>query len=331
MKVQHLCSASTADRHQSWERFVDEVFGAVDMSIGKAATFNGEIRCATLGELELDEVASDFEIAKRTLRHIARDRKEYFVLILLRSGELHIEQHGRECNLSPGMFGLFDLNMPYVYTHIHKTDLLDVKIPSCILSSQLKDPHRFIATARTGRTGTGRITADFLTSLTGQLSILPEETADRYATRIVDLVSILLETGDDDIPLDQAAVRTTIYRRCVAFVEDHLRDPDLNPERISAALGISVRYLHKIFHRSGESVGDFIRRARLKGSYEDLTDASKNSLLVKEIACRNGFRSPAHFASTIKKFYGTSPTDLRQFAFERRRRNIDGPTTHFAA
>lgn len=322
MKVQYLSSAATADKHHSWEQLVDELFGAVDMSIANAATFNGEIRHASLGELELEEVVSDFEIAKRTRSHIARDRKEYFVLILLRSGELHIEQHGRACSLSPGMFALFDLNMPYVYTHIQKTDLLDVKIPSFILSSRVKDPHRFIATARTGRTGTGRITADFLSSLAGQLSDLPKETADRYASRIVDLVSILLETGDDDIPIDQAAVRTTIYRRCVAFVENHLPDPDLNPETIAAALGISVRYLHKIFHRSGESVGDFIRRARLKGSYEDLTDASKNDLLVKEIAFRHGFRSQAHFATMIKKFYGASPTYLRQFALERQQCDI---------
>ena len=104
------------------------------MSIANAATFNGEIRRASLGELELDEVVSDFEIAKRTRSHIARDRKEYFVLVLLRSGQLNIEQYGRECRLSPGMFALFDLNMPYVYTHLRRTDVLDVKIPSFILS-----------------------------------------------------------------------------------------------------------------------------------------------------------------------------------------------------
>jgi AraC-like DNA-binding protein len=321
MKIQYLSSTSAPDRHHSWEQLVDELFGAVDMSIANAATFNGEIRRASLGELELDEVASDFEIAKRTRSHIARDRKECFVLILLRSGELHVEQNGRQCSLSPGMFALFDLNMPYVYAHIQKTELLDVKIPSSILSSVVKDPHRFIAKARTGRTGTGRITADFLTSLAGQLSDLPDETAGRYASRIIDLLSILLETGDDDIPIDQVAVRTTIYGRCVVFVENHLADPDLNPERIAAALGISVRYLHKIFHRSGESVCDFIRRVRLKRSYGELMDASKKGLLVKEIAFRGGFRSQAHFASMIKKSYGASPTDLRQFALERQQRN----------
>lgn len=321
MRIQHLSSASAPNRDRSWEQLVDELFGAVDMSIANAATFNGEIRRAFLGELELNEVASDFEIAKRTPSHIARDRKEYFVLILLRSGKLHVQQHGRECNLSPGMFALFDLNMPYVYTHVQRTDLLDIKIPSFILSSMLKDPHRFIATARAGRTGTGRITADFLTSLAGQLSDLPDETAGRYASRIVDLVSILLETGDDDIPIDQVAVRTTIYGRCVVFVENHLVDPGLNPETIAAALGISVRYLHKIFHCSGETVCDFIRRARLKGSYGELTDPGKNALLVKEIAARNGFRSQAHFASTIKRFYGASPTDLRRFVLEGQQRN----------
>ncbi len=322
MKIEYLSSSPAAERHRHWEELVDELFGAVDMSIANAAMFNGEIRRASLGELELDEVVSDFEIAKRTCRHIARDRREYFMLVLLRSGKLHIEQSGRVCNLSPNMFALFDLNQPYLYTHIQRTDVLGVKIPSVILSSLLKDPYRFGATARTGRTGTGRITAEFLFSFASQLSELPDDTACRYASRIVDLVSILLETGDDDIPIDQAVVRTTIYGRCVAFIENHVAEPNLSPERIAAASGISVRYLHKIFQRSGESVGDFIRRARLKRSYAELTDASKRGLLIKEIAFRGGFRSQAHFANIIRKSYGASPTDVRQFAFKRQLNSI---------
>ena len=85
------------------------------------------------------------------------------------------------------MFALIDLNQPYLYSHIQKTDVLSVKIPGVIISSLLKDPNRLSATARTGRTRTGRITAGFLSSFAGQLSELPDETACRYAGRIVDL------------------------------------------------------------------------------------------------------------------------------------------------
>jgi AraC family transcriptional activator of tynA and feaB len=314
MKVEYLSSALAADRHRAWERFIDEAFGAVDMNITDAKTFNGEIRRVSLGELELNEVVSDFEIAKRTNGHIARDRKEYFMLLLLRSGKLNIEQGSRKCSLSPGTFGLLDLNMPYIYSHDQRTDVLGVKIPSGILCSRLRDPHRFGATARTGRTGAGRITADFLSSFAGQLPELSEDIACRYASRIVDLVGVLLEAGDDDVPIDQAIVRTTIYGRCAAFIENHIADPDLSPETIAAVAGISVRYLHKIFHRSGESVGDFIRHMRLKRSYDELTDATKKNMLVKEIAFRGGFRSQAHFAKVIRKSYGASPSTLRQIA-----------------
>jgi hypothetical protein len=103
------------------------------------------------------------------------------------------------------MFALIDLNQPYLYTHMQRTDVLSVKIPSNTLTAPLKDPHRYSAIARTGQSGTGRITAEFLSSFFDRLSELSEDTAYRYASRIVDLVTVFLEAGDDvsdDHPID---------------------------------------------------------------------------------------------------------------------------------
>ncbi len=312
MKVEHLSSAAAADRHRAWEAFVDQAFGAVDMNIDSAKTFKGEIRRASIGELELNEVVSDFEIAKRTSRHIARDGRDHHLLLLLRSGELNIEQAGHQCSLSPGMFGLVHLNTPYVYSHLCRTNVLSIKIPSDVLRTVLREPCRLGIATGVSQAGAARITADFLFSFAAALPDLPEQLAGRYAGRIVDLVGILLESSDGDPPMSERSARTTTYGRCMAFIEIHVDDPELCPERIAAAAGISVRYLHEVFRRGGETVGDFIRRCRLKRARDELTNPSRPDVLVKEIAFRTGFRSQAHFAREIRRSFGVTPTALRR-------------------
>ena len=69
MKIEYLSSSPAAERPRHWDELVDESFGAVDMGLIDGAKFNGEIRRASLGDLELDEVISDFEIAKDLPSH----------------------------------------------------------------------------------------------------------------------------------------------------------------------------------------------------------------------------------------------------------------------
>lgn len=314
MNLQYFSSSLAVDKDRCWEDIVNQLFGAVDMSIADSSGFAGQVSRASLGGLELCEVSSDYEVARRTATHIARDRRQCFVLVLLRSGSLHVVQRGRECNLLPGMFVLFDLSTPYTYAHKERADVLDIKIPHSLLVAHLKDPYRFVATTRSALTGAGRITASFLSSLAGELSALPESNACTYGSRIVDLASLLFETSVHDVPIGQSAVRAALYRRCISFIESQLADPDLNPEKIAAALGISVRYLHKIFQGSDESVGDLVRRKRLERARQILVDAGQASLPVKEVAFRTGFRTQAHFATAFKQIYGVSPSEVRQLA-----------------
>src|SRR6185295_5712771 len=110
----------------------------------------------------------------------------------------------------------------------------------------------------------GRVMADMFKSLAREAPQIPEKAADDCARRVADMMGILFDsTGYDGLPIAESAVQSAIYRRCVIFIENNLDDPRLDPAKIATAAGISLRYLHKIFHGSGESVGDCVRRVRL--------------------------------------------------------------------
>jgi AraC-like DNA-binding protein len=255
------------------------------------------------------------ELGERSRAQVAKAQNKHFVVVLLRSGRLKITQAGRECVLSPNMFTLFDCNGPYTFHHVEPTEVLDVIVPAGAMRARLKEPEAYVAQPRSAGSGLGRVMADMFQSLAREAPLIPEGAADDCARRVADMMGIVFDSaGDGGLPIGESAVRSAIYRRCAAFIENNLDDPGLDPAMIAAAGGISVRYLHKIFHGSGESVGDHVRRLRLARSYDDLIDLRKRHVKIKEIAFRCGFKNPTHFSDAFKDFHGISPSAVRRAA-----------------
>jgi AraC-like DNA-binding protein len=205
----------------------------------------------------------------------------------------------------------FDCNEPYTFEHAEPTEVLDISIPTTLIRSRMRHP-QFIARPRTAEVGAGRVMADILESLSREDPQISDDVAYQWSGRVTDMAGIMFESEYSDLPLGDSAVRTAVFRRCVLFIEESLADQELSPSRIADAVGISLRYLHKIFHASGETVGQFVRRRRLERCHEDLTNVRKRHMTIKEIAFNSGFRSQTHFAETVKSHHGTSPSAARR-------------------
>jgi AraC family transcriptional regulator, positive regulator of tynA and feaB len=313
MTAFHFNTAESKNARRAWREFIDEKFGVSSVSIGDETTFAGDIRCSSLGFLTLAQIRATHELGERSKAQVAKAQNKHFVVVLLRSGRLKITQAGRECVLSPNMFTLFDCNGPYTFHHVEPTEVLDVIVPAGAMRARLKEPEAYVAQPRSAGSGLGRVMADMFQSLAREAPLIPEEAADDCARRVADVMGVVFDSaGDGGLPIGESAVRSAIYRRCAAFIENNLDDPGLDPAMIAAAAGISVRYLHKIFHGSGESVGDYVRRLRLVRSYDDLADLRKRHVKIKEIAFRCGFKNPTHFSDAFKDYHGLSPSEVRR-------------------
>jgi AraC family transcriptional regulator, positive regulator of tynA and feaB len=311
----HFNTAASSNARRAWHDFIDEKFGLSSVSIGDEAIFAGDIRCSSLGFLTLAQIKATHELGERSRAQVARAQNEHFVIVLLRAGRLKITQAGRECVLEPNMFTLFDCNGPYTFHHVEPTEVLDVIVPAGAMRARLRGPEAYVAQPRSADSGLGRVMADMFQSLAREAPFIPDQAADDCARKVADMMGVLFDSdGEADLPIGESAVRSAIYRRCTVFIENNLDDPHLDPAKIAAAAGISLRYLHKIFQRSGESVGDYVRRVRLARSYDDLADRRNRHVKIKEIAFRCGFKNPTHFSGAFRDYHGRSPGEIRRAA-----------------
>ena len=117
-----------------------------------------------------------------------------------------------------------------------------------------------------------------------------------------------------------AGSRAELRLRAGSYIEAHLGDPTLTPERVARACFISTRYLHRVFSEEGISVCDWIRGERLARCRRDLLDPALANEPIAAIAARWGLPS-AHVSRLFRAAYGCSPRDFR-----RRTRGAIAPT-----
>ncbi|MFI1731596.1 helix-turn-helix domain-containing protein [Streptomyces acidicola] len=133
------------------------------------------------------------------------------------------------------------------------------------------------------------------------------------ADEIAELtITAALEAGH----VDQATGETDLFQRVRAYIETHLDDPALGPQRVAQEFFLSPRTLHRLFARHDLTVHAWIKERRLEVSRHALTAPGSQHSPVTEVATRYGFRDAAVFSRAFSRAYGASPSRYRMLHVE---------------
>ena len=161
--------------------------------------------------------------------------------------------------------------------------------------------------------GVCELAADFAARLIAGAATFSAPTRTRLGLILLDLLSTALSSYFD---LSDALTADDRHRVRLAQIDGYiwrnLGDPRLSPPVVAAANHISLRYLHRIFSdEHGQTIGAFIREARLQRCRRDLADPLLASWSIERIARRWGFTDLASFSRTFKQALGVAPSTYR--------------------
>lgn len=187
------------------------------------------------------------------------------------------------------------------------TELIIVRIPEAAAG-----PHAQTLRAAAGRVlaagqGSSGLVAHLIRGLAAE-GFSATEHPNRLAQHVVGLIGLMcLDAGDDE-----TGWRSTMLRDAIDYIEDHLGELDLTPDRIAAEQNISTRTLHRLFEREGLTLGGWIRTRRLENCRAELVDPAHLGMSVSAIGARWGLWDAAHFSRLFKSTFGASPRSFRQ-------------------
>lgn len=95
----------------------------------------------------------------------------------------------------------------------------------------------------------------------------------------------------------------------VAYIEEHISDSELTPERLADHASLSLRNLYRRFKELElPSPSDFIKRQRITYAAKLLVTTTET---VQEIIYASGFSNRSHFYKEFDKRFGMTPKDYR--------------------
>jgi AraC-like DNA-binding protein len=106
-------------------------------------------------------------------------------------------------------------------------------------------------------------------------------------------------------------VRAARLRLAKETVRKSVSDPMLNGERIARKLGISERYVQRLFEEDGTTVSALIMEERLTAARRNFADPIHDGRTIADIAYGAGFSDISHFNRAFKKRFGETPSSFR--------------------
>ncbi|MFJ6379318.1 helix-turn-helix domain-containing protein [Kitasatospora sp. NPDC092039] len=307
-------SVADGDKAAFWSGAVSRSLVPLEVHPRTGRPFDGLLESHRLGYVRISTLEADAARLSRTAALIARaPRSEPQVGVGLQvSGRAVLEQDGRRAEVPPGGLVLYDTARPYAvdYPERFRTHLFHV--PRRLLGVPERDLRHASATAVGPTEGCGPVLLPFLGVLAASAHSFPAPVGDRLAGSVADLFGTLIAQLAPARETDEPGAQNAhLVRRVREYVDRHLGEPDLSPERIAQAHHISVRYLHRLFEGEGVTVSRLVQQLRLEACARELARRGRTAPTVSAVAQRWGFVNPAHFSRTFRAAYGVSPREWR--------------------
>jgi AraC-like DNA-binding protein len=303
------------DRLEYWNQYVCSAFVNCEVDrLDDDKPFNGIIHFEALEQMTLADIKATRSLVRRSRKAISTITEAYVKILYQVSGTSTLVQDNRTAQTQPGEWMIGDCTRPYdLWINSDDCHHLLIYIPQHVLFTRLPNLHHLTATAFSNRSGLGKVTYDFASSIIGQVPCLNPDVVPQLTSTFLDLfVTDVRETLEGVEASHRNGAVTAVAIK--GFIHEHLSDPDLSIDMIAGAMHLSRSTIHLLFRMEDTTISRYIWDLRLEMSRNQLTDPNYRDRSLSEIAYDWGFGSLSHFSHSFKRRFGCSPRDYRKLS-----------------
>lgn len=155
-------------------------------------------------------------------------------------------------------------------------------------------------------TGVARLLTDHLVSLLNNFNRLRPGEIPYVVQSTLQLLTAAVSSASEAMQEAAGPLRELLLGRILRYLDAHLLEPDLTPDRICHDVGVSRAKLYHLFEGNGGIMRQ-IQRKRLLKAYQMLANPSGPKLHIAELAWRHGFSNEKYFYRLFKAEFGHTP------------------------
>jgi AraC-like DNA-binding protein len=275
--------------------------------------FRAKVESVRLGDGALNRVSFPQHIVRRTAGDIAASGSRCFYLNLKLAGRCRIQQAGRDVVLSPGQVGIFDSGRQFSLHHDSGPSfkVASFWVPHQDLRDRLPASFDFAAARISDDPFVGHLIAETARTLNSTALMASENDSVRLFEVMIDLTALSLSRQSRAQVAEAANFADATALALQHAVHNRLRQPSLSAAAVAAVVGISERYVHKLFERTGSTFAHYVIDRRLDGAAGDLRNPAMAARTAGAIAFDWGFSDLSHFTRRFKQRFGCTPGEWR--------------------
>lgn len=297
----------------AWRDFMSMIYYRVDVSSPRAEGLRGELRELQLGPVGLSRFNSDQQRVFRHRSSAKQDNSDHFVFIFPRQGQCYFDQAGRSADFGPGSVVMLRSSESYEASCGDGFENVTIKVPAPVLEARVETIGARCASLDAANPVIVPIVADMAARLIEAQDGLPVDES-HLSQSLIELLAAMMAGGPEaGSHEDSSRGMMLVWRsKLAAYIRRHMMDPDLSPEHVARAHGISVRYIHRIFQNQGTSFGRWVLEQRLKAARAAIVADRSSCKTLQAIAFDCGFSNQSHFSTSYKELFGETPRMTRE-------------------
>ncbi|MGY4509013.1 helix-turn-helix domain-containing protein [Bradyrhizobium sp. USDA 3650] len=296
----------------NWQHAWAQVFDVVE-DPDEVATFRGHLTSYPANQSVLTESSSSPVRLRRTTETIAQNRLDHLALRLVLSGSVAGVVGQQIVEARGGDVFFVDLSQTLdlrVSAREKTTTEITLWVPRARVPASLIEDLDLHGMLLRGTTPVGAIAGSALRALAEWAGKMTSQEMDALSNGTFELVARAIG------PLLHKA-RPTGATPLVSFVtirryiDRNLTTATLNPDMVAKSFGLSRASLARLFEPVG-GVASYIRAARLKRAYQEITALGLSDRRIGQIAFGLGYQNISAFNRLFQKAYGLSPREARK-------------------
>ncbi len=289
--------------YEQWRDLLRPNFGLHAVDNPKA--FAGRIRSRHILGLNASEIRNSKCRCDRTQRDIRLDGVDHCLAVFQVAGRSTVIQNDQAATLAVGDVAFIEFARPVTYVNHGHEQWFCLQLPRRPLISALGFEPRGGLHGHS-ETSASRLLFQLVLDAIDDEKPVPASAGNYMQLAVYDLLGALFAPPD---PASGTLHSDRLFKRICDVIRDRFADPDFGPCEIAAEVGVSLRYLQKLFTKRGCTCSGFIQSRRLDQAARSITRRAsiRSGQPLSEIAYACGYRDYTNFAYAFRQRFGHAP------------------------
>jgi AraC-like DNA-binding protein len=234
-------------------------------------------------------------------------------LVVNRSGHAIVSARGSEVELYEDDAVLMRSDEITVFNRRSRGGSCSLRIPRSILSKVVTDLDTMVMRRIPGETEALRILTGYVGTLMDGNALALPALRQPIATHVYDLVALTLGATTEAIEgAKNRGVRAARLEAAKSYIVENSAHCDLSVGNVASHVGVTTRYLQKLFEDDGSTFSSYLLSQRLARAHRMLSEPDLSERPVGSIAYEVGFGDLSYFNRCFRRRYGTTPLAVRE-------------------